>query len=156
MYHLNQIQLINAPITEVFRFFENPENLETITPPWLGFTVLNSKPHDMRANAEFDYTITIFGLKLRWTSKITQYVPLHSFTDIQITGPYKTWIHKHTFKEMGNQTEVKDHIEYSCYGGLLSPVIYQFFVKNKLTNIFNYRQKQIDLIFNHNKSTNKT
>jgi ligand-binding SRPBCC domain-containing protein len=155
MYQLHYNQLINAPITEVFRFFEHPDNLETLTPPWLGFTVLNSKPLVMKTNAEFGYTIKILGLSLRWTSKITQYAPLHSFTDIQLTGPYKTWIHKHTFKKMGNQTEVIDKVEYSLHGGFLSPVIHKFFVKNKLTKIFNYRQKQIELIFNQNKSTNK-
>jgi ligand-binding SRPBCC domain-containing protein len=36
------------PRDEVFSFFAEARNLETITPPWLKFVVLTSTPMEMR------------------------------------------------------------------------------------------------------------
>jgi len=147
MFSLRKTQLIDAPVTEVFSFFERPENLEKITPTWLGFTILNTQPLDMGLSAEFDYTIKMFGLKLKWRSKITNYKPPYSFTDVQIVGPYKLWVHNHTFIEQGKRTLMTDIVEYKLYGGMFSSVLNKIFVKKKLEEIFSYRQEKIDLIF---------
>jgi len=54
MFTLKKTQIINAPIKEVFPFFESPENLEKITPPDLGFIIKTQKPLVMKKNAIFD------------------------------------------------------------------------------------------------------
>ena len=59
MFTLKKTQIINAPIKEVFPFFENPENLEKITPTDLGFMIKTPKPLEMKEGAIFDYTIKL-------------------------------------------------------------------------------------------------
>ena len=39
---------------EVFRFFADAFNLETLTPPWLKFKVLTPRPIEMRAGLRID------------------------------------------------------------------------------------------------------
>ncbi len=39
-YRLQRRQLIAADLPTVFRFFKDPRNLEAITPPWLGFRLV--------------------------------------------------------------------------------------------------------------------
>ena len=74
-YVLKRSQLVPAPIERVFPFFETPENLETITPPQLGFTIITPRPLEMREGALFDYVVKLRGLSQRWTTLITKHDP---------------------------------------------------------------------------------
>lgn len=144
---LRREQKVNKKIDEVFSFFEKVENLEIITPPWLSFKIISPKPYIVNINAEFEYTIKILGLKMKWKSLISEYDPPIKFVDIQLKGPYKKWIHTHLFKEYENYVLIIDHVEYELYGSFLSPVINKFFVKKKLNSIFDYRKMIIEKFF---------
>jgi len=84
---------------EVFAFFGEARNLETLTPPWLKFEVLTPAPIAMRAGTLIDYRIRIHGLPVRWQTEIMEWTPPHQFVDVQRHGPYTLWHHTHTFAE---------------------------------------------------------
>lgn len=91
MFKFEQIQVFNKKVNEVFPFFENPENLEIITPSELRFNIISPKPLVMKEGAEFRYIIKLGLLKFPWRTLITKYEPNKIFIDEQKFGPYKKW-----------------------------------------------------------------
>jgi ligand-binding SRPBCC domain-containing protein len=128
----------------VFSFFADAHNFETITPPWLKFEVLTPRPIDMRVGTTIDYRLRVHGIPLRWQSELTVWNPPTKFVDEQRRGPYRQWIHTHTFAEENSGTLCRDHVEYAVLGGSL---INSLFVRRDVENIFHYRQEVLQKHF---------
>jgi ligand-binding SRPBCC domain-containing protein len=132
------------PRTEVFPFFAEARNLETLTPPWLKFEVLTPAPIEMRTGTLIDYRIRVHGLPIRWRTEIAQWDPPHQFVDRQLRGPYTLWHHTHTFEERDGGTLCLDHVRYCPRGGAL---INWLFVRRDVERIFQYRCKRLLELF---------
>ena len=104
-------------LDEVFPFFAEARNLESITPPWLNFKVLTPAPVVMRAGTLIDYRIRFHGIPIRWRTEIVKWDAPHSFVDMQLRGPYTLWHHTHTFEERGGGTLCIDDVRYRPCGG---------------------------------------
>jgi ligand-binding SRPBCC domain-containing protein len=144
--HLRRRLRVDRAIDEVFAFFERPENLGRITPPSMGMRIL-SADREMRENLEIDYAITPFPkVPARWRSRITAYDPPHSFTDVQLRGPYARWEHSHLFHPDGDSTIVEDDVTYEMPFGLLGDIVEPWLVRPRLRAIFDYRAAAISRI----------
>lgn len=135
---------IALPREEVFDFFSDAMQLESITPPWLNFSVLTDHPIEMREGLLLDYKLYLHWVPIKWRTKICNWDPPFRFVDMQLRGPYKRWHHEHTFEEVGGKTIVHDRVHYIPRGGSL---IHHWFVKPDLMKIFNYRQSRLREIF---------
>jgi len=142
-YQLIREQFIPKPLDDVFAFFQKPENLAVITPPWLNFVILTPSPIQMAHGAQIDYTVRPFGFRLRWTSVISEYDPPRSFVDEQIRGPYKRWHHRHEFLAREGGVLTRDVVDYELYFGILGWVANAVYVRWSLKSIFDYREKMI-------------
>ncbi len=147
LYTLKRTQRIERSIEEVFDFFKKPENLAVITPPALGFVILTPSPIKMGEGALIDYTIRSVGVRLRWTTLITEYDPPYKFCDVQIRGPYSFWHHTHRFEALESGTQVVDEVRYMLPFGPLGRLAHTLFVQKQLTRIFDYRTETIRRIF---------
>jgi len=126
--------------TEVFGFFADANNLQAITPPWLHFSVTTPSPIHMAAGTQIDYRLRLHGLPIEWRSEITHWDPLQKFVDEQRRGPYRLWVHEHTFTEIGGGTLVADTVHYALrFGGL----VHKLLVAPDLRRIFDYRQEKL-------------
>lgn len=143
-YRLSRSLLVPKPIDEVFEFFGDARNLERLTPGFLNFKILTPQPIVMRPGTMIDYRISLRGLPMRWRSEITEWHPPYSFVDEQRKGPYKKWVHRHTFSEEAGGTRVSDDVEYDVIGGAL---VHTLFVKKDLERIFNYRLSVLGSLF---------
>src|SRR4051812_45706127 len=140
-------QFIARPIDEVFAFFAEPRNLARITPAAMSFEFL-SDDFDMRKGLKIDYRLRpLFGVPTGWRTEITDYVPPFSFTDIQVTGPYKRWQHRHTFKSVPGGTMAEDHLEYELPLGALGSVGHALLVRAEIEKIFTHRARIIERVF---------
>jgi ligand-binding SRPBCC domain-containing protein len=148
MFEYKTIQVVDRPITEVFSFFEKPENLEKITPTNLGFKIKTPHPLVMQEGATFEYTISLGLIKFPWKTVITIYDPPNVFQDIQAFGPYKKWEHTHEFIEVGNKTKIIDTVVYDLFPAIFRNIINKLYIKNKVEQIFHYRNKALDKIYN--------
>ena len=101
------------PIKEVFAFFSDAANLDSITPPWLSFRTVTRQPVEMQAGAVIDYKLRVRGFPIRWRSEITAWEPPHRFVDEQTRGPYRLWIHEHKFEPRNGGTLVCDDVRYA-------------------------------------------
>jgi ligand-binding SRPBCC domain-containing protein len=126
-----------------FPFFANAQNLSRLTPPELGFRILTPIPIAMQTGALIDYRIGLWGLPMRWRTRISSWEPPHSFADEQLKGPYKRWFHTHTFAPDGNGgTIMTDSVEFALPLEPLSLVAFPL-VEWQLRRIFTYRDRAL-------------
>ncbi len=150
MFIFEQRQEIDKELYEIFPFFEKPENLGEITPTWINFKINGNKKMKMQENAEFNYTIKMYGIPIRWKTLITKYEPPYLFVDVQKKGPYKKWIHHHHFEEKGGKTIMIDKVEYDLYGGPIKKLINKLFIERSVKKIFQFRKEVIKKKFGNN------
>ncbi len=143
-FTLESSQWLPRPPEDVFPFYSDAFRLQELTPPLLHFHVVTPPPIEMRAGVEIDYRLRLRGLPMRWRSRITAWEPPHRFVDEQIRGPYRRWVHEHTFIPQNGGTLVKDVVEYDMLGGWLAD---KLLVRNDLRRIFAYRQERLAQIF---------
>ncbi|HQY21494.1 MAG TPA: SRPBCC family protein [Ignavibacteria bacterium] len=152
MFELKREQLIHSDLKTVWTFFSSPINLSEITPPELDFRIITETEDTVYEGMEIEYRVKpVLGIPVKWISLIKDVDVPFAFTDEQLTGPYKVWIHKHEFSETNNGVLVKDHIQYQLPFGSLGTYLEKIIVRKKLTEIFNFRSKIIKNIFPESK-----
>lgn len=135
-------------LPEVFEFFSQAENLEKITPPWLKFHLLTSKPIEMVEGATIAYSLRIHGLSVQWLSWIECWDPPFSFVDVQLKGPYRLWRHTHSFVSREGSTVIADSVEFALPFGVLGDIVYRIQVERDIRRIFDYREQRVKERFN--------
>ena len=146
-HQLSHRQFVPAPLPKVFAFFSRPENLAALTPPSLGLVILTPSPIEMKAGALIDDSISVRGVKLRWTSAITAFDEGRSFADEQLRGPYASWRHDHRFEASHGGTTITDDVQYRLPLGPIGSLAHALFVRRQLEAIFAYRSEAIVRIF---------
>lgn len=144
---LEKTTIINRPLNEVFAFFSKAENLNALTPPELHFKINTPLPIEMFPGRIIDYQIKLNGIPFNWRTEICVWDPPHRFVDQQLKGPYVRWHHTHTFKSLGDHTEMTDRVEFLSPGWIFEPIINALFVERKVKEIFEFRERQLNLLF---------
>lgn len=132
---------------QVFPFFSEAKNLETITPPWLNFHIVGMNTPEINQGTLIDYRLRIKGVPARWKTRIAEWVPGVRFVDEQLKGPYQIWHHTHEFIPLAGGTLMKDRVVYKMPFGILGDVVRELVVGKDVRTIFAYRAKVIDQTF---------
>lgn len=138
---------VPAPVDEVFAFFSDAKNLATLTPPKMRLTFTTMLDGPPRPGDRISYRLRVFGVPIRWTTRFETWRHNESFSDAQERGPYKSYMHTHTFRAVNGGTEMHDHIEYELPLGILGRLFGGGLVARELGMLFDYREKQIARIF---------
>lgn len=146
-YRLERTTFIPRPQQQVFAFFSDAGNLEEITPDFVNFHIVTPRPIPMKVGTLIDYELRLYGLRLRWRTRIETFEPISSFSDIQLSGPYRLWHHHHSFRTAPGGTEMKDTVDYALPFGPLGAIARWLFVRRILERIFDYRTAAIQRIF---------
>jgi ligand-binding SRPBCC domain-containing protein len=144
---LRREQWVPGPIDQVFAFFADAQNLERITPPWLGFRILSAPSGPISAGAEIRYRLRLHGIPIYWRTEIRLWEAPHRFVDVQRSGPYKLWHHTHTFEACDGGTRMTDVVRYRLPFGPLGRLVHVLKVRNDVRAIFDYRRRQIEELF---------
>lgn len=140
---LTSEQRVGAGLEEAFAFFSDAANLQALTPPFLLFSILTPLPIEMRTGTLIEYRLGLMGLPLGWLTRIEEWEPNRSFTDVQLHGPYARWIHRHDFVPDAGGTSVRDRVEYALPLAPFTEPGRVLFVRPMLERIFAYRRDAI-------------
>ena len=143
LHVFERTQRLSRPPEAIFPFFADALNLERITPPWLGFSVVTPEPIEMRAGTLIDYRLKLYGIGLNWHTEIVLWDPPRRFVDVQLSGPYRVWHHTHTFTPDPEGTVMRDVVRYGLPLGPLGELVRALFVRRALDDIFAFRQKEV-------------
>jgi len=133
--------IINASPEKVFAFHELSDAIERLIPPWENAKIIQ-KADISEIGSQAIIEQKIFGLiPSRWVAEHTKFEPPKMFEDVQISGPFKSWRHKHIIKSHENGAVLCDEIEFEppfwIFGKLAAP----FAVVPKLEKMFAYRHE---------------
>ena len=151
LYTLYAKQTVSKEIGLLWDFFRKPTNLNKLTPEDVHFKIKSGKSDDFYEGKIISYKIKPFKLlALNWVTEISQIKEGSYFIDNQVSGPYKMWRHEHHFKSNADgTTEIIDTVKYKVPFYILGRLMHKIFIRRKLVNIFMFRQKQINKLFNH-------
>ncbi len=132
---------IAAPAELVFAFHDRPEALTLLIPPWEPARVVEKTPGlgvGVRAVVE-----------IRVGPKVHRIVAEHTaceegrmFQDTMRDGPFRRWVHTHTMDPDGEGGSwLTDRIEYELPLGVLADLGVGWFVRRKLSKMFDYRHE---------------
>ncbi len=140
---LEQATVIDAPLDEVFAFFERAENLGPLTPPSLAFDTKTPGPLRTEKGAQIEHRIKLGPVPMSWLTEIVDHESDSHFIDVQLRGPYRAWFHEHRFEARGSQTHMLDRVHYKVPFGPIGRVANRLFVQGQLRRIFGFRAAAI-------------
>jgi len=133
--------IIRAAPERVFAFHELPDALERLTPPWETARVLTPAP-DLRPGSRAVVETRLFGVvPVRWVAEHTLYDPPRMFEDVQLSGPFRRWRHRHVVEPHAEGATLRDEIEYEPPLGPLGRLAAPFLVEPRLRKLFDYRHR---------------
>ncbi|HSO30035.1 MAG TPA: NAD(P)H-binding protein, partial [Candidatus Sulfomarinibacteraceae bacterium] len=144
---LTATQFVPADIDRTWGFFADPANLARITPAGLRFE-MHTRPEPPSDGNLIDYTVRpLAGVPMRWRTRIEAVDAPRTFTDVQLMGPYRHWVHRHTFTPVEGGTRIDDRIDYELPFGRLGRLVDAAVVRAQLGAIFRFRAGAIRSIF---------
>ncbi|NIM93152.1 MAG: hypothetical protein GTO18_05510 [Anaerolineales bacterium] len=140
MKHFQYRFSVQAPIELVASFHNDPSALKHLMP--FPIILIENKSEPISEGSIVDMTIWLGLLPIRWISVHSNVHPTNGFTDTQIRGPFKTWIHQHRFESLSEKTTVViDEIDaqYSSHPiwGIISRLMWL-----GLPTLFSFRARQ--------------
>ncbi|GAB4541257.1 MAG: hypothetical protein Kow0063_31970 [Anaerolineae bacterium] len=101
---------VAAPLAVVADFHAHSASMGAITPPPLVVRVQRA-PTRLAEGDEMEFTMWLGPLPVRWLARIEDVGPT-GFTDRQLHGPFRRWVHHHTFTPVDEATTaVLDEVE---------------------------------------------
>lgn len=130
---------IDAPPERVWAFHESPGALQKLTPPWEKVEV-ESGGDSIRVGSRVVLKTKLGPVPLRWVAEHTECDPPHRFADVQRSGPFRRWHHRHEFVDDGRGgTILRDTVDYDLPFGWLGRTFGSGLVRRKLNRMFDYR-----------------
>lgn len=138
MKHYSHCFHVCAALEDVAAFHHSTEALKRLTPPPVFIQLHNVEP--MGENSKSEFTMWIGPVPIRWTAVHSDYHPNNGFVDTQLKGPFKTWVHRHTFIALDDHTvEITDEV-FAEFGDTLIKWLISAFMWINLGILFSYRQ----------------
>ena len=134
-----QESIIHASQERVFAFHELPDAFKRLMPPWEKTRIIEAAPSLAPGSRAVVETKILGLIRTRWISVHTVYEPPHMFEDIQESGPFRTWRHRHIVKPHDQGAVLRDEIEYESPLGFLGRLAAPFVVVPRLKSLFEYR-----------------
>lgn len=143
---------LSVSCEEAFQWHRCEGALERMLPPWMPAQIISREGsiHD----GDIVKVKFIFGVvPIIFQALHQNYIENKQFEDIQIKGPFAFFKHTHKFEKVDEKkSKIIDEIEYSLPMGVLSRLIGNSFIEEKLNRLFTYRHRTLKYdLFLHSK-----
>ena len=131
--------VIRATPERVFAFHQLPDAFERLVPPWENAKVIQ-KADISKVGSRAVIEQKLFGLvPSQWIAEHTAFDPPRMFEDVQIKGPFASWLHRHLVEPHPDGAVLRDEIDFepplSFIGDLATPL----FILPRIGKMFDYR-----------------
>ena len=131
-----------VPAAEAFAWHERPGALERLTPPWAAMTV-EQPPANLQVGTRVILRTGIGPIRPRWVAEHVVYDPPHEFRDVQRSGPFAQWDHRHRFEDLpSGGCALTDEVTYRLPFGALGATLGRWFVHRQISRMFDYRHQR--------------
>ena len=138
---------INATPAALFAWHEQPDAVERLIPPWEKVEIIE-RGQSLKVGARVVFNVFNGPLPLRWVAEHVEYEPPHLFADVQRSGPFAYWYHRHRFEPTTRGTTLMtDEVDYALPLGFLGEWVAGWFVRRKLQRMFDYRHSVVTRAF---------
>jgi phytoene dehydrogenase-like protein/ligand-binding SRPBCC domain-containing protein len=128
----------DASLDAVAAFHESPAALAQLQPPLSGTRFLRVDPLGEGSITEFE--MGRGPAAIRWRARHENVEPGRGFTDVQESGPMRSWLHRHEYRALGaGRTEVLDQIWLEHPRGPRGLLTRVLFSRLALAVLFRYR-----------------
>lgn len=137
------IKICPLPIqaSEAFAWHSREGAFERLMAPWEKVTILE-RFGGIQNGARTVLQMKMLFLKIKWVLMHVDYQPGRQFCDIQVSGPFAQWKHKHKFiEESSNSSLLEDNISYKLPFGMIGHIFAISYLKKKLARLFRYRHE---------------
>lgn len=135
MVRFLSVTMINAPLEKVWTFHLNPVGATKIMPAFPPMQLIRYDS-PLQKDSTITFRIGVNWFYKNWILRVSEFEPMSFFTDEQVNGPFLLWRHRHEFKTIENNTEIKDELEIDyrmitflkpLVNGLLRMILSQIF-----------------------------
>ena len=135
--------VIHASPERVFAFHELPDAFERLLPPWEDVKIIQKADISEIGSRSIIEQRLFHAFPSRWIAEHTRYDPPRMFEDVQISGPFKKWRHRHIVLPHPEGAVLRDEIVYKPPMGFLGSLAAPFAILPKLEKLFEYRHAVI-------------
>lgn len=130
---------VRAALSAVASLHRDTHALKWLTPPPVLVRIHRAEPQSEGSISDFTLWFILFPV--RWVARHSGVDPESGFTDTQIRGPMRRWVHTHSFtEEAGGITRITEHIEYEHFPGARGILSRLLFTPVGLLLTFSYRR----------------
>lgn len=131
--------VIRATPERVFAFHELPDAFLRLVPPWEDAKIVQKADISVIGSQAIIEMKILGSITARWVAEHTAYDPPRYFEDIQISGPFKRWRHRHIIEPHIEGAVLIDEIEYEPPMSFLGALTAPFLIVPKIEKMFDYR-----------------
>jgi uncharacterized protein (TIGR01777 family) len=116
-----------------------PGAFERLAPPWEPVRVV-AQQGGVTNGGRVTLEVHAGPLPLTWTAEHRDVEPGRGFTDFQVEGPFRSWVHRHAMIPDGDrQSFMGDTIRYAAPLGPLGALAGDWYVDGRLEKLLRYR-----------------
>ena len=133
--------LIHAAPERVWAFHELPDAFQRLVPPWEKVKIVQRADISKIGSRTILESKFIGPFKIRWVAEHTAYDPPRMFEDVQVSGPFKAWRHRHIIEPHADGALLRDEVEFEPPASFLGNSAAPMFIYPRLEKMFDYRHR---------------
>ena len=133
--------VIRCTPERVWEFHELPDAFQRLVPPWEKVKVIKQADISEIGSRTIIESRILGPFKVRWVAEHTAYDPPSMFEDVQISGPFKAWRHRHIIEPHPDGAVLRDEVEFEPPGSIFGIAAAPSLIYPRLEKMFDHRHR---------------